>query len=60
MVTEVTLDLASTFCLAPLLLGLELQERSQIIAGVVGHHNKARTMLRRSAQVLLAFENEHF
>ena len=39
---------------------LECCNRSQIIRGVVRHDNANGTMLRRSAQLLLTPENEHF
>ena len=34
--------------------------RSETIRGVVGHDNSNDAMLRRSAQLLLTPENEHF
>ena len=39
---------------------LELLNRSEIIRRVVAHDNGNGTMLRRSAQFLLALENDHF
>ena len=39
---------------------VECSKCSEIIRGVVGHDNWNDAMLRRSAQLLLAPENEHF
>ena len=39
---------------------LELPNRSRIIRGVVGASNANGTVLRRSAQLLLIAENDHF
>ena len=44
----------------PYILPLELLNRSEIIRRVVGHDNANDTMLRRSAQLLLTPENDHF
>ena len=48
------------FYVVPLTLHLELLNRSRIIRGVLGTYNANDTMLRRSAQLLLAAENHHF
>ena len=47
----------SNFYVVPLTLHLELLNRSRIIRGVLGTYNANDTMLRRSAQLLLAREN---
>ena len=48
------------FRIMPLLLPLELHNRSRIIRGVVGTCNTNATMLQWSAQPPLAAENHHF
>ena len=42
------------------LTDIELRNRSGIIMGVVGHINGNDAMLRRSAQLILVTENDHF
>ena len=51
---------ASNFFVVPLTLHLELLNRPRIIRRVLGTYNANDTMLRRSAQLLLAAENYHF
>ncbi len=52
--------LAHEMTLAPYILHFDLINRSQIIRRVVGHSNCNDTMLRRSEQLILTSQNEHF
>ena len=50
----------ANFYVGPLTLPLELQECSKNISVVMGHGSANGAMLRRSVQLLLVAENEHF
>ena len=58
LVTAVTTG--ANFYVGPLTLPLELQECSKNISVVMGHGSANGAMLRRSVQLLLVAENEHF
>ena len=58
VVTGVTTG--ANFYVGPLTLPLELQECSKNISVVMGHGSANGAMLRRSVQLLLVAENEHF
>ena len=50
----------TTNCCAAFIIDIGLRSRSRIIRGVMGHTNENAAMLRRSSQVLLVAENDHF